>query len=264
MCRYVAFASSSPSLVEDDLNGVSDVFIWDRVTGTTTRITDGNQRSFSPKISSDGDHIAFTSDASDLAPGDNNSTNDVFLWTRDGSTVTRLTDVGGGSQPSLSGDASTVTFSAQGALHVLDLATDVRTVLFDDFTFTAAGLSFDGRFVTYAGSQQAFLWDRSTGQTRTIGSGGIWRSPDISADGGTVVYEWNRFVGGGRASDVLLWDAASETATLIASSLDFTAYSTISGDGSTIAFSSASTDLVPDDTNGFQDVFVWHRPDPAG
>jgi hypothetical protein len=37
----------------------------------------------------------------------------------------------------------------------------------------------------------------------------------------------------------------------------------ISADGSTVAFYSTTTYLVPHDTNGFSDVFVWHRP-PAG
>jgi len=37
--RYVAFASLAGDLVSDDTNGASDIFVYDRRTGTTERVS---------------------------------------------------------------------------------------------------------------------------------------------------------------------------------------------------------------------------------
>ncbi|MCP4538485.1 MAG: hypothetical protein GY832_15220 [Chloroflexi bacterium] len=83
--RYVAFTSKARNLVPDDTNEHADVFVRDRVAGTTERISiadDGHQGNgdsgtlaFSGlaswgeqiSISDDGRHVAFTSFADDLA-----------------------------------------------------------------------------------------------------------------------------------------------------------------------------------------------------
>ena len=74
--RYVAFESPAPNLVTDDTNAVSDVFVYDCVTGTTTRVSvdslgvQGNSDSYDPSISGDGRYVAFNSSASNLVAGD--------------------------------------------------------------------------------------------------------------------------------------------------------------------------------------------------
>lgn len=69
--RYVAFCTAS-ALVSDDTNGVKDVYLRDRQTGTTTRVSvmsngkqpsDGGGFSYTPSISADGRYIAFHSSA---------------------------------------------------------------------------------------------------------------------------------------------------------------------------------------------------------
>src|SRR5207247_2264470 len=83
--RYVAFFSYASNLVANDNNGAADTFLFDRVSGQTTRISvsatgvEGNGNSFEPSISSDGRYVAFRSDASNLVPNDNNSAADVFV-----------------------------------------------------------------------------------------------------------------------------------------------------------------------------------------
>jgi Tol biopolymer transport system component len=73
--RYVAFQSAASNLVPDDTNGVPDVFLHDRTTGQTTRVslsTTGTQRttaSTTPAISGDGAVIAFMSHTVDCNPG---------------------------------------------------------------------------------------------------------------------------------------------------------------------------------------------------
>ena len=86
--RFVAFKSLSTNLVSNDRNGVVDVFVRDRVAGTTERISvdangnDANDFSFPPSISNDGRFVGFGSFATNLAPGDTNRTSDVFVRDR--------------------------------------------------------------------------------------------------------------------------------------------------------------------------------------
>ena len=82
--RYVAFRSLASNLVDGDTNGEWDIFVHDRETGDTERIsvdangTQGNYNSFDPSISADGRTILFDSDASNLVGGDDNGQRDVF------------------------------------------------------------------------------------------------------------------------------------------------------------------------------------------
>jgi Tol biopolymer transport system component len=131
----VAFTSRA-SLVADDTNqcpGFSprmldpceDIYVHDRTTGVTTRVsiaTDGTQangRSHSPSLSDDGRYVVFTSDAGNLVAGDTNGVEDVFLHDRVAHTTTRVSVNGMGAQgtkPStdgvISGDGKVVAFIA--------------------------------------------------------------------------------------------------------------------------------------------------------
>lgn len=83
--RFVAFASDASNLVPGDTNGRSDIFVKDLTTGAITRAstaadgTQGNYNSLLPSLSADGRFVAFTSDASNLVPGDTNNGGDIFL-----------------------------------------------------------------------------------------------------------------------------------------------------------------------------------------
>ena len=74
----MAFGSYASNLVPGDTNGTSDIFVYDRQTDTIERVslaadgTQGNDSSGSPSISADGRYVAFSSDASNLVPGDTN------------------------------------------------------------------------------------------------------------------------------------------------------------------------------------------------
>ena len=76
----MAFYSIATNLVSGDTNGVADIFVHDRQTGTTERVsvaTGGGQAtggdSGYPAISADGRFVAFLSDATNLVSGDTNS-----------------------------------------------------------------------------------------------------------------------------------------------------------------------------------------------
>lgn len=128
--RYVAFTSDATNLVAGDTNNLADVFVHDRVTGETTRVSvstagsQGNARS--PEndlaISPDGRFVAWDSTASTLVAGDTNGASDVFVHDRVAGTTARMSVASGGSQsngPSVSTDlsegASVVAFSSDAS-----------------------------------------------------------------------------------------------------------------------------------------------------
>ena len=86
--RYVAFYSPSALFVAGDTNGTYDVFVHDRKTGLTERVsvasdgTQGNAGSFTPSFSADGRYVVFDADASNLVAGDTNGAADVFVHDR--------------------------------------------------------------------------------------------------------------------------------------------------------------------------------------
>jgi hypothetical protein len=94
--RYVAFASTASNLVAGDTNGVSDIFLRDRNTDTTTRISvatgggQGNNNSTTPTISGNGRYISFWSSASNLVEGDTNNVGDIFVHDTKTGTTTRV------------------------------------------------------------------------------------------------------------------------------------------------------------------------------
>jgi Tol biopolymer transport system component len=142
--RYVAFVSESPNLVSADRNGMADVFLFDRFTGSTTlvsRAADGgsaNGLSLNPTLSKDGRLVAFQSDASNLVCGkrcpaaleDINLLWDVFLFDREKQLVTRISvdELGGWMEPSagpaLSASGTVVAFSSRHPVDATDRGGD--------------------------------------------------------------------------------------------------------------------------------------------
>jgi hypothetical protein len=81
----VGFESAASNLVSGDTNATTDVFVHDLVIGATARVSvdssgsEGAGASSNPSICVDGRHVAFQSDASNLAVGDTNAATDVFV-----------------------------------------------------------------------------------------------------------------------------------------------------------------------------------------
>lgn len=132
--RYVAFASAATNLVASDGNNSSDVFLRDRVNGTTTMVSvdtagsQGNQPSWMPAISDDGRWVAFET-RSPLAPADWWGDNDVYLRDRLASTTTLVSvDALGNHRqwyrdafnPAISANGACVAFGADSELVALD------------------------------------------------------------------------------------------------------------------------------------------------
>ena len=108
--RYVAFVSIATDLVSGDTNNASDVFVHDRQTDITTRVSvdnagnQGNDYSSDPSISADGRYVAFTSGAPNLVSDDTNGSRDVFVHDRQTGTTTRVSVDSAGRQTPLPGD----------------------------------------------------------------------------------------------------------------------------------------------------------------
>jgi Tol biopolymer transport system component len=128
--RYVAFRSDATNLVAGDSNGMSDVFVRDRVLGTTERVSlgaggiEGNNASVRPSLSSDGRFVAFASSASNLVPSDTNLWADIFLVDRTTGTIVRCSVDSAGNQADLPSDCGSI--SSSGAFVMFEsLATNL-------------------------------------------------------------------------------------------------------------------------------------------
>lgn len=89
--RYVFFSSRSSNLVSGDTNNDNDIFVHDRLTHKTERVTvssknaQQNTNNSDPlqfSVSADGRYVAFDSSARNLAAGDFDNDSDVFVRDR--------------------------------------------------------------------------------------------------------------------------------------------------------------------------------------
>ncbi|MEU6712107.1 S8 family serine peptidase [Nonomuraea sp. NPDC046802] len=244
--RFAVFNSDATNLVPGDTNGRSDVFVRDRQTGTTTRISlardgsqvDGNSREAT--ISADGRYVAFQSDASALVPGDENGAIDAFVRDLRTGTLTRVTGPRQDTQtagPVLSANGRALAFSngvGLGQLYVQDLTTGRNDLV---------SAAVDGGDAT-----------------------GMSFAPTLSADGRVVAFysDANDLVGGDTNpfSDVFVRDVAAGTTKRVSTApkgIEGDGRSdlpSISDDGRYVVFESTSANLVEGDTNRRSDVFV--------
>ena len=257
--RFVAFASNASNLVPGDTNGRADIFVRDLLTNTTTRVSvdsagiQGNGISEFPSISADGRFVAFTSNASNLVPGDTNNSNDTFVRDLLTNTTTRVSVDSAGIQgndssriPSISADGRFVTF-ASDATNLVPGDTNGRADIFvrDLLTNTTTCVSVDS-----AGNP---------GNDSSLYS-------SISADGRFVVFESDAFnlVRGdtNNSTDIFVRNLSTNTTTRVSVSGagnqgNGESYSpSISANGQKVAFSSKASNLVPGDTNNGSDLFI--------
>ncbi|MBV8950520.1 MAG: PD40 domain-containing protein, partial [Actinobacteria bacterium] len=123
--NYMTFQSDASNLVDNDTNGVTDVFKVDNVSGHVERPsvasdgTEANGPSRNPDIDCCGGFIVFESDASNLVPGDTNGATDVFVHNQT-TKVTTLVSVasdggpanGPSTHPVISADGNWIAFES--------------------------------------------------------------------------------------------------------------------------------------------------------
>jgi Tol biopolymer transport system component len=260
--RYVAFNSVAANLVSGDTNGVQDIFVRDRQTGTTSLISrdsagiEGNGGSLYPKISADGRYVVFMSDATNLVAGDTNVKSDIFVRDRQTGTTTLVSKDSAGVEgnensnyPSISGNSRYVAFESD-ATNLVSGDTNVK--------------------------RDVFVRDRQSGTTTLVSkdSAGVEGNdmsylPSLSADGRYVGFysDATNLVSGdtNTASDVFVRDRNTGTTTRASKNSagvegnDMSSSSPVSADGRYVAFQSLATNLVSGDTNGKTDIFVRDR-----
>jgi RHS repeat-associated protein len=132
--RYLAFDSAATDLVANDTNAVSDVFIRDRFTGTTSLVSAtasgaiGNGSSTDPDISADGRWVTFRSQASNFVSGDANGLAwDIFAKDLQTGAIERVSTGAGGGGTTYAADAFTRTGAGWGTANTGGTWTSTNT-----------------------------------------------------------------------------------------------------------------------------------------
>lgn len=260
--RYVAFESLAGNLVADDTNNAKDVFVHDRLTGETTRVsvglngTQGNGMSYNAAISADGRYVVFQSSADNLVAGDTALWMDVFLHDRQTGRTMRVGVGPNGAE-------------GNGPSHNPAISSDGRYIAFQS---EANNLVVGD---TNA-AMDVFVYDQMVGGTTrvSVGSGGtegkgFSYNPSLSADGRYVVFqsEADSLVVGDTnvAMDTFVHDRMTGETTRVSvgpngAEGNGPSYNpAISEDGRYVAFQSDADNLVISDTNMQMDVFVHDR-----
>ncbi|HEV8111826.1 MAG TPA: hypothetical protein VGR31_03545 [Planctomycetota bacterium] len=257
--QVVAFETRASNLVPGDTNGWADVFVRDRLHGTTERVSvdsNGAQAmgpSIDSSVSGDGRYVAFMSYAPNVVANDLNGSSDIFVRDRLLATTERVSvDSNGGE--------------ADGNSRYPSISPDGRYVVFASYAANLVPGDTNGNC-------DIFLHDRQTGATElvSLSSGGlqgngISNTPSVSADGRYVAFDSlaDNLVPNDTnfASDNFVHDRVTGTTVRanVSSSgaqADLGSFaSMLSTNGRFLAFWSESTNLVPGDSNGYYDVFV--------
>ena len=260
--RYVAFESDATNLVSGDTNGMLDIFLRDRHTGQTTRVSvsssgaQGNEDSSDPSVSSDGRYVAFYSLASNLVAGDTNAKRDVFVHDQQTGQTTRV---------------SVSSAGVQGVedSYLCNISADGRYVAFYSYSNTLVVNDANN-------THDVFVHDRQTAQTTLVslaydGAQGNSSSStcNMSSDGRYVAFvSWaSNLVANdtNNKGDIFVRDRQTAQTTRVSISSsggqgnDYSVTPSISDDGRYVAFGSFANSLIPQDSNGWGDVFLHDR-----
>jgi hypothetical protein len=257
--RYVTFESDA-DLIPADTNGLKDCYRLDQSSGQLELVSTssagalGNSISYAAQPSDDGRYVCFFSTASNLVGGDTNAQGDVFWKDMQTGALLRVNVSSAGVQannesiwPSISGDGQTVTYcsvasnlvagdsNGQFDVFARDVPGGVTTRLnlqpngaqADSYVHSPTALSTDGRFVIYA-----------------------------SLSTNLVAGDTNGF------QDIFIRDRLLSTTERV--SFAFNGAQTNSDnfvphmtpDKRVITYTSTASNIVPNDTNGFRDIFA--------
>ncbi len=295
--RFVAFQSDANNLVTGDTNNVSDIFVHDRQTGATTRVSisstgvQANGASEAPAISADGQYVTFTSSAHNLVPNDTNGKWDIFVHDRQTGQTQRVSITSAGTQlvndsfgSVISGDGRIVAFLYSssyldgGGIFTHDRQTGQTTYI--SWTIDGIGtdqvkdlaISTDGRFVAFSSSDNfvpgeyygiwdVFVYDRQTDVIEIVSvnsQGGFGNGesthPALSADGRYVVFHSKAYGLDSSGTNIFVHDRQTGQTNGVdvssggANADKTSGYPDISGDGRYIVFHSQAGNLVDDDS----------------
>ncbi len=269
--RYIAFSSDASNLVPGDTNGARDVFVFDRSTGETRRVSvvdktsngNANAQSDQPFISSSGDFVVFRSYASNLVSGDTNTVADIFLRDLVHERTYRI------SVP----DPSVGAAQANGESATPSISNNGQYIAFASKATNLTTTNVNGSIM------DVFLRDWINDTTTLVsftagGDAGDSYTPYISGNSRYVAFASRAYsldaveVAGDYDADIFVYDRVQTDISRV--SVNFfgdeaqngDSYSpSITSDGRFIAFASEANNLdvnVPD-LNGRRDIYVHDR-----
>ncbi len=270
----IAFQSSK-NLSGGNSDGNNEIFVWDESGPTFTQVSSSGATATNaaPKMSADGTHVAFSSDA-DLTGGNGDKNQEIFLWSAAGPSTTQVTATTGGAGsnagPAVSADGGVVAFRSNRDIGGLNpegnaeifrwSASGPTTIAVTSATAGAsdgASISSDGSRIAFRSTanlvstngdanQEIFLWS-ATGPTTTqvtATTGGASDGVSLSSDGTRLVFKSNRDVVGGGNTDLTNEIFAYEVGGAVTQVTDTPVggggnrFPVLAGDGSSLAFES--------------------------
>lgn len=262
--RFIVYESFSSNLVPNDTNNSYDIFLFDRVNSITKRVSvqlgglQANSNSYRPCLTTNGRYIAFESFATDLVPNDTNNVEDVFVYDRITQETLRVSTSSVGTQ----GNGSSFDASISSLGDAVAFASYASNLVASDTT----------------SSSDIFINELFTSETTMVSLNSLGQqadndcnAPSVSANSRFVAFE-------SYASNldpsiepgfncIYVRDRLDEQTTIASPGdggipSDDSSYSpVISADGRYVAFGSYATNLIPNDSNGFPDIFVRDRQD---
>ncbi|WP_027681687.1 Ig-like domain-containing protein [Rhizobium leguminosarum] len=243
------FTSAASNLVAGDVDGHSDVFLKDLVTGKVTLLSDAagaGNAIFTP----DGSKVFFVSAADNLVPGDTNGANDFFLKDLATGALTRLAFSSNGqplsnlSDAVISADGSKIAFLAGSPkdVYVADIATGQAALVSEpghgSGVFSPHAESYTPIF-SPDGSKLAFKSNAADLLPGDTNSSTDYFVKDLSTGALTRI---STAANGGEGS--------------FGHSDSYAKVPAFSPDGTKVTFVTSSNGLIPGDSNGNEDVFV--------
>ncbi len=259
--QSIVFSSAASNLVNNDTNNAADVFLRQRKSGQTTRLSvsstgeqgDAGVSNGIVDISGDGRFVVFSSYSNNLVTGDSNS-EDIFLHDVKTNVTTRVSQPvretgfdGGSKHPAISNDGRYIVFYSASSKLVAGDADDLNTDIFvydrvnkknikitnnADGSSIMPGISASGRFVVFVSKASNLVENDSNG---------TWD---------TFVYDLQT----GKTSRV---NVSPQNLQSTGDSMLLMARPSISADGRFIGFESGAKDLTADDSDSaYTDVFL--------
>ena len=259
--QLVAFRSRASNLVANDTNEDGDIFVKNMATGSVsvsspTVIPDfaANDTVYDPDISADGRFVVFRTSASNVIPGDTSHSADIFVRDMATGVVTRASTAAdgtpanhGSTRPRISADGRSVVFISSASNLVPDDNNEVSDVFVKNLS-------------TGAVSRVSTASDGTESNESSSGR------PSISADGRFVAFtsQASNLVrrDTNDIEDIFVKDLLTGSTTLVSAATngdqanDESLSPSITADGRFVAFGSYASNLVGDDTNDEEDVFV--------
>lgn len=269
--RYVAFTSYASDLVTNSTGSSTNVFLRDLQGGTTTLVsvgtdghTPGNGGSYSPAISADGRYVLYDSKAGSLVPGPVDNAGGNLFWRDMQSGTNRAVTTFTSSATvnaitaAMTPDGQRVAYGVQtnnlaaATLYVWSAATgnNAYTTL-SGSSITNIAISPNGNLVAYYRTNQIVLINLTTltqlSFTNTVARPGC----EFSTDSSSIAFTLG-------TNQIYLYNFVTTSNTLITPGANGICDSpAIDATGRFVAYRSYASNLTPNDTNGWADIFLY-------